>query len=511
MAASAPEGGRTAGAGRRVAKNTVLLSIGQVVLAGSMGLWTIMVARYVGPEAFGVYAYAQAGLTILTVVGSLGLDQLLTRDVAQRPAEGLRYLATFGLLRVALMALVLAGAYLAAGASHYPADRTQIAMLVGANAALMALNTLVAALLNAHEAMGYTVIAQSANYLLTLGLGALAIWLRQPFPVILALSAAASTVQLVLSGGFALRLHGRPAGALRRLVFPTREALGLLWAAVPFTLLQLISTVRTYAPALLLQYLTASDAAVGYFAAAQRVHAVTVIVPDMLLQAAFPAFSGAYAREPERFPGMFERAYRYVMAVTVPLAGGLWVLGPPVLALLYGPRYAPAGATLQVLSLALIGGVGWVMGPAMLAMGRQTAYALIYIATMAGAGLLSLWAIPRYGPAGAAGALVAGKLLQDGIYTVLIFRWLGLRFPAAWAGKTAAASLLATAALAVAATRAHFLLAGATVMPAAYAAALVALRTLSAEDWRYLAQFLPARLRRRLALPEAGAGQEGEG
>jgi len=499
------------GTGRRVARNTVLLSIGQVVLAGSMGLWTIMVARYVGPEAFGVYAYAQAGLTILTVVGSLGLDQLLTRDVAQRPEAGLRYLATFGLLRAGLMALILAGVVLAARATHYPPERTWIAMLVGANAALMALNTLVAALLNAHEAMGYTVVAQSANYLLTLGLGALAVWLRQPFPVLLGLSAGASLVQLALSAVFALRIHGRPTGRLRSLPFPTSATLGLLWTALPFTLLQLISTVRTYAPALLLQYLTASDAAVGYFAAAQRVHAVTVIVPDMLLQAAFPAFSSAYARERERFPGMFERAYRYVMAATVPLALGLWVLAPPLLGLLYGPRYAPAGTTLQVLSVALLGGVGWVMGPAMLAMGRQTAYALIYIATMAGAGVLSLWTIPRYGPAGAAGALVAGKLLQDAIYTALIFRWLGLRFPAIWAGRIAVASLLAAVALVLTVARAHSVLGGAIVMPAAYAGSLLALRTLSGEDWRYLAQLLPARVRRRLEGRLTGAQQEGEG
>lgn len=499
-----------AGAGRRVARNTALLSLGQVVLAGSMGLWTILVARYVGPDAFGVYAYAQAGLTILTVVGSLGLDQLLTRDVAQRPEEGLRYLATFGMLRAALMALALLGALVAARASRYPADRTWIAMLVGANAAVMAMNTLVAALLNAHEAMGYTVVAQSANYLLTLGLGAVAVALRQAFPVILALSLGASLVQLCLGALFAWRLQGRPVGPRSALLLPAGATLALLWTALPFTLLQLISTVRTYAPALLLQYLTASDAAVGYFAAAQRIHAVTVIVPDMLLQAAFPAFSGAYARERERFPGMFERAYRYVMAATVPLGLGLWVVGPPLVELLYGPRYAPAATTLQVLSLALLGGVGWVMGPALLAMGRQTAYALIYIATMAAAGALSLWTIPRYGPAGAAAALVAGKLLQDAIYTVLSFRWLGLPFPAAWAAKTVAASLLATAALALSVRRVHWALGSALVAPTVYAGALAALHTLSGDDWRYLAQLLPARLRRRLPAGGLGAPEEGE-
>ncbi len=502
MAAGAPQ--ERAAAGRRVARNTAVLAAGQLILVGSVGLWTIMVARYVGPDAFGVYAYAQAALTILSVVASLGLDPLLTRDVAQQPDEGLRYLATFGAIRAVLMALILVGAFLAARTARYPAERALITMLVGLNVAVMGLNTLTSAMLSAHEAMGYTVIGQSANYLLTLGLGALAVWLRQPFALLLALSAGASLVQLGLNAHFAARLGRRPGTAPRPLPFPAARTLGLLRTALPFTLMQLISTLRTYAPALLLQLLTASDAMVGYFAAAQRLHAVTVIVPDMLLQAIFPAFSGAYARERTRFPGMFERAYRYLMLATVPLALFLWVLGPQLVALLYGPRYGPAASALQVLSLALLGGVGWVMGPALLAMGRQTAYALIYIATMGAAAGLAVWTIPRYGAAGAAAALVAGKLLQDAIYTVLSFRWLGLRFPAAWAAKTVVASLTTAGLAALLVSRLHYMLVGA-LAPVAYLACHAALRTLSADDWRYLGGLLPRRLRR------PGPAEEGEG
>ena len=485
-----------AGAGRRVARNTLLLSIGQVIQAGSMGLWTILVARYVGPDAFGVYAYAQSALAILIVIVGLGLDQLLTRDVAQRPEEGPRYLVTFAAIRATLLAMVLTGIFISIRHAGYSPTRSAITLLVSFNSAVMGLSSLVAAALSAHEAMGYVVMAQSANYVLTLAGGIVAIALHQPFSVLLALSLAASLVQLALGLAFAARLPPRPAGGWRASVLPARAILSLLNTALPFTMLQLISAFRTFAPPLLLEYLTHNDAAVGYYAAAQRVHLVTVIVPDMLLLAIFPAFSSSYARQPAQFGARFERAYRYVLLATVPLAFGMWLLAPPLLALLYGPQYAPAARTLQVLSLALLGGVGWVMGPAMLAMDRQTVSAAVYIATMALATALGVWAIPRYGAAGAAGAFVIGKLLQDLIYTRLLFRWLHVPFPLAWTGKTLAASFIMSALIAALAPRIHFLVVGLLLAPTVYVACHFGLHSLSPADWAYIRELLPEKARR---------------
>ncbi len=483
--------------GRRVAKNTVLLSIGQVVLAGSMGLWTIVVARYVGPDTFGIYASAQAAAAILLIVVSLGLDPLLTRDVAQRPEEGSRYLATFTAIRIGLTVPILLGAFFLMRTRGYPAERGAITALVALNVAVMGLNQLVTATLNAHEAMGRVVIAQSANYLLTLATGVIAAWLGRPLTLILALSVAGSLIQLALGLVYVHRIQQHPGSRPASPFFPAVVALGLLRTAIPFTLLQFISNLRTYAPPLMVQYLTHNDAQVGYFSAAQRIHAVTVIVPDMLLHAIFPALSRSYANARDRFGPMFERAYRYVFFVTVPLALVLWIIAPPLLTLLYGARYTPAIGSLQVLSLALVGGVGWVMGPAMLAMGKQSAYSLIYIATMAAAGIASLWTIPRYGQTGAAAALVAGKVLQDVIYSVLMFRWLNLRYPTAWVAKTVAATVAMSIAVWVLVPRVHFLLA-ASVAPVAYLACHIWLRTLSREDGEYLRRLLPQGLERRL-------------
>ena len=50
--------------GRKVVRNTAVLSVGQAVTLVTMTLWTMIVARYIGPETYGIYGYAQATLAV---------------------------------------------------------------------------------------------------------------------------------------------------------------------------------------------------------------------------------------------------------------------------------------------------------------------------------------------------------------------------------------------------------------------------------------------------------------
>ena len=47
----------------------------------------LAIARIVGAETYGIYGYAQATLAVLIIFVNLGLDKLLTREVAQRPED----------------------------------------------------------------------------------------------------------------------------------------------------------------------------------------------------------------------------------------------------------------------------------------------------------------------------------------------------------------------------------------------------------------------------------------
>ena len=56
-----------------------------------VGIW---VARYLGPEQFGVFSYAIAFASLFSSIASLGLGGIIVRDLVREPEQRDRYLGT---------------------------------------------------------------------------------------------------------------------------------------------------------------------------------------------------------------------------------------------------------------------------------------------------------------------------------------------------------------------------------------------------------------------------------
>ena len=56
-----------------------------------VGVW---VARYLGPEQFGVFSYSVAFVALFTTIGKLGLDGIVVRDLVNDPQKRDDYLGT---------------------------------------------------------------------------------------------------------------------------------------------------------------------------------------------------------------------------------------------------------------------------------------------------------------------------------------------------------------------------------------------------------------------------------
>ena len=478
-------------AGRKVVANVAVLSAGEATNLIAMTIWTIVVARYIGPELYGVYTYLGATLGILVIFVNIGLDRLLTRDVAQQPDQGARYLTTFVLIKTLLSVVVLGGFLAWVSSQSHAGARTSMALLVTGIWFLGAIASLINAMLYAYEAMRGTVIAQALNSVLTLGAGLLAVWLHQPFSVVLGLSLAASSIQVLVAGGFALRYYPRQIRGVRELIFPVPQILSLLKKSLPFGGMVLMAALYTNMIVVLLEELTENNTSVGYFGAAMRIFSIALVIPGVLSRASLPVLSNTYTHSPDRFGSRFVRAYRYVFFVTVPAGIGLWLIGPYILALVYGPQYAGAATSLQILSLVLLGSAVYITGPALEAMDRQMWSVLIYVVALVAVALVAYWAIPRYGIEGAAWALVVGAGIRLGVESALVFTLLKLRYPIAWTVKTTVASIVMGYIGFLALKSCHFIIVMLLVAPLVYLLAQVALRTLSKSDWEYVQKFMP--------------------
>ncbi|MBD3182832.1 oligosaccharide flippase family protein [Candidatus Poribacteria bacterium] len=476
--------------GTKILKNTIFLSIGRFTVLASGILWTAVLARYIGPEIYGVYAHAQSLAAIIVLLVNFGFDQLLIRDVAQKPSAGKSYLKKILTLKI-FLAVIAVGIFIIYGFnSDWERQRLLIASVVMASYLVSSFGSIFISMLHAYQAMGYDSLTRSLRAVIALVGGVIAVKMGLSFPIILVVLMSASLLPVIINA----YLTGRITRKVNQVSEKIISAPKLLVKSIPFAALMMISVIYANLIILLLRHLTSDDAIVGNFAAAHRIYTMIFIVPEMLFHAIFPAFSSVYATSIERFRSMFLRAYKYMFAITVPMGVGLWVIAPYVIRLIYGQQFDTAGSALRILSLSLLNSVGYIMGPAMVAMGHQTLSAIFFGSALIGVGIAGYLAIPVWGTNGACWAVVAGNAISFFVYAFYLFRKLKISYPLVWVAKISTASLVMGIATYFLSQHINFLVASFAIAPPLYILVNKILKTLSPEDIQKLKTLAPKKL-----------------
>jgi O-antigen/teichoic acid export membrane protein len=454
------------GSAERIARNATFKVLVQATRLASLAL-VIVSARVLGPVEFGKFTFAYALATVLGVALEFGVWPVLTRAVARDPGAVADQWAAATTLKLGLLGLV-GPLYLAAPLlAHRPWDTTGAVWLLGLAITLQALVENGVALFTGMQRLDQELWTRlvEKSALVIVGFAALATGAG-----LLGL-ALAFVLAAAVSLGFATwRVH-RGLGPLSRWWRPA-GARALVRELAPIAHAQFLGFATTrLAPVVVA--LLAGDQAAGYFGAAFRIYDVMAIVPVTLIAAVYPEL----ARTPPghaRFLGLATQAFEALLLVAWPVALGLAVGGPWLMAWVYGAGYGPAGPILPVLGAAVACSMlQHLLGVVLLALDRpRRLRAIAGLAFLTGALVIPGLVLAR----GAVGGAVA-VLLVEAVSVAASLT--ALRTLVGWPlGRGAAKSLAAAAAGAVVAS---FLPEGpgrlAGVL-AAYALGLVVLRPL---------------------------------
>lgn len=185
----------------------------------------------------------------------------------------------------------------------------------------------------------------------------------------------------------------------------------------------------------------ADSAVVGRFigTAALGVYQIAYKIPEMSIailvwvvsKIAFPAFSKVQAAKGD-LGAAYRAALMSVTAMTVPAAVGLWIVAEPLVATLFGAKWAAAVPVLRMIALYMaIRSFGSITGDVLKATGRTRLLATLGLARAVIVVPSLVWA-SRYGPVGVAGAMagitavttvvnlgIVGRLLHVGPRAIL--------------------------------------------------------------------------------------------
>lgn len=387
------------------AARATLAVVGSRVVVAALG-WagSVVIARALGADEWGRFSFVFALLGVMSIVTDLGVGRVvLARLIDGDPEEIARTASSFLALRTVLG---LAGYVLAVGyvvVLRYPGEVIAATAAAGLVVVLATPSHALSVLYQSRHRLLMVAIAECLGQALQLALTVLAA-LYAPVLLVFVLPAVANELFKLVVKGVGIR---RPALGLR----PSRHVdafrwRGMLAEAVPLAIGFALTIAMMKIDILMLSLLDTFDAvglySVGYkFSDMLDTIALAAVAPiSTLLVAAWPA-------QPEVF-----RSRTRSGATLFALAGGVcvvafWPSAEPVIALLYGDRFAAAAPAARLLVVGAATMSLIILGIFLLAAAekqrRYPAVALFGLALNVG---LNLVLIPRFSYYGSAVATV---------------------------------------------------------------------------------------------------------
>jgi len=429
----------------------ILVGIGALLAGNVASTLTAMassmvLARYLGVADYGRYSLVFLYASLFQGFASFGLDDILTRELSKgrRPTE--RLLGNAVSLRLVLSAgAVCACILVASWGERDPAVArgTVLAVLPLLLSALyVPLWSLLAARMEYPLREAIVVGSRVAELLLLVVCALAGVGLL----TLVGVTAAAQTVPLGLTLWV---LRHRVRLSLR---WDRSMARFLLAQSAPLGVASVIALIYGRVDGVLVGRLAGYEA-VGLYSAAYKFLNLALTLPYVVNAAVFPVMARV-EQDRATVQVVFQRAFDYLTLLALPLGVAGTVLGPSLVALVYGPGFERAAEPLRILLWA----TGFMFAARtcrqlLVAGGQQTAHLVLLVGGAVANVALNLWWIPTWGIVGAAWATLCAEagILVASYWTVrtrlgLELQWgFAIRAAAATAGMavvTAAAASL---------------------------------------------------------------------
>lgn len=323
--------------------NTGWLMADKVVRLG-VGLFVgVWVARYLGPEQFGLMNYAMAIVALFGTVAGLGLNGIVVRDLVRKPGEASGTLGTAFLLQ---LIAGFAAFVLAVGAVSIlrPADEVARAITAVLGFTLVFKAAEVAKYwFESQVSSRYTVLAENTVFLVMSATRFALIMAKAPLMAFV----FAALAEAALIGAALLLVHARKAGGLLTWRASMPRARSLLAESWPLILGAMASMINMRMDQVILGAMV-DDAAVGNYSAAVRLAEVWLIVPGIIGSSIYPAIISAKEKNEEVYRARILRIVKLMAAAVLPVAFIISVLSGRIIHLVYGQEYALAGDYLAI-------------------------------------------------------------------------------------------------------------------------------------------------------------------
>lgn len=342
-------------------KNTAWL-LGEKILRMVVGLFVgIWVARYLGPQQFGLFSYAQSFVGLFTAIATLGLDGIVVRELVKDEtrrdeligsAFWLKLMGAFGVLIILAIAVNFTSSdaytnalvFIIASATvfqsfnvidFYFQSKVLSRYVVFANIISLFISSLIKIVLILNEAplIAFAWVILFDSFILALGYIYFYIRSRhceQSEAIHQNTVIASKAKQSILNS-----------------TFNKATAVSLLKDSWPLILSGIVVSIYMKIDQVMIMEMMDAEA-VGQYAAAVRLSEAWYFIPIVIASSLFPAIINAKKQSEELYYARLQKLYDLMVWIAIAIALPMTFLSDWLVNLLYGEQYNQAGSVLMI-------------------------------------------------------------------------------------------------------------------------------------------------------------------
>lgn len=310
-----------------------------------VGVW---VARYLGPERFGLLSYAMSFVFLFSAIATLGLDGIVVRDLVNAPHKRDVLIGTAFWLKVfgALGALVLISVSIQFTSNDH---LTNLLIFIIAGGLLFQSFNVIDFYFQSKVLSKYVVFAQFLQAIISSLIKLTLIFLKAPllwFVFVLLLDS------LVLASGL-ITMYLKQRLSFSAWRFNYDIARQVLKSSFPLILSGIAISIYMKIDQVMIKEMLDTNA-VGNYAAAVRLCEVWYFIPMVITSSLFPAIINAKKTDEKLYYDRLQKLYALMVWMAIGIALPMTFLSDWVVNLLYGGQYNQTGSVLKIYIWALV-------------------------------------------------------------------------------------------------------------------------------------------------------------
>ena len=402
---------------RRYGANTAWL-MGEKVLRMFMGLFVgIWVARYLGPEQFGLLSYAQSFVFLFTAIATLGLDSIVVRELVKDNSQRNILLGTAFTFKLIGSLCILPLLWLGVQFTSNDSYTNLLIFSIASGTIVQSFNVIdfyyQSSVLSKYVAFANTITLAISSIVKII------LILNEASLLTFAIVGAFDTV--ILSLGLIYFYRQKTHQSLREWQFDRVVAKRLLSDSWPLILSSVMISISMRVDQVMIKNML-SDTELGYYAAAVRVSEAWFFIPAIICGSIYPSIINSYKNSSkDSFNRRKMILYTSLTLVGIIVSAFVTIFSDFIILSLFGSNYL---SSIEVLKIVVWVGVIVCFGSAwslvQIIMNRQKFMMFFEIMSVSLNVIFNYFLIKRYGLNGAAFSTILSVLIAYFLYYILV-------------------------------------------------------------------------------------------